>query len=539
MKKSSADRMLNMSRSIIRTALDAARHTDLVSQLEPLLRDKWSKLDGCSFATAFRFSNSPNSLERITPYNPVPNPSEVRCSDHKKYLNLYNAFTSLALPQKEDMPKGAMIPWEIFRSEAEQSAIYRPNIVCLSQVVSDSLPARPPPSSNNNPYNQFIVEDITDTELSHLIEEPKHAINDFFKVSDNDSITDTSLRVFGLCPARIGDKLAVIARGTKERKTSAVIYIMGTRKHFHDKNPSYDYGLMFGINNLIGFDDPNDLQVLVDSVWAAWNIVVVPIYLHDRESRFSSLEAGRDVIHTLKTDIGRNIETQLYTIKNKILENDYENDRSGLDSDFKRVVQDLYVHPFFASFVAREPCRVNSIEELRLECDVEEQPYDPVDFIIAFISDCLRTEESCNTGAFNQVSPDTVEKSYPIHYIRKDFLKLALSEIIVNIHRCGDKNEMVKITFSEDSGGEYFDVIIKNKAILSYIPVRIREQTATIPCKPGHGLSVVRAFCRATGGDMPDLSWNSTDHTISTTLRFGLNTVTRAIEKANESGERK
>ncbi|MEI6392523.1 MAG: ATP-binding protein, partial [Verrucomicrobiota bacterium] len=151
-------------------------------------------------------------------------------------------------------------------------------------------------------------------------------------------------------------------------------------------------------------------------------------------------------------------------------------------------------YPAFFSFVARKPCADNSDETIRPE-DTDPDPYDPV-FVI---SDLLFSEISKNRGA-SETKFKFITRDYPdetadrkITFIRKDFLRIFIAEIVGNAIDHGDTAKGISVKSSVDDKMQ-MQLTVENS------PKYLQPNANLIP-KPGRGLSSIREFCSALGGN--------------------------------------
>lgn len=456
--------MPDLAQHILRCSLTGSDHNDLLGRLTPTLAE-WATHPDCTYATAFFVRWREFAWNY---FNDLQIQDAALSAQHKK---VYDAFVYLT--RGKSWPSGARLPWTIIRERQKKTEkmLFHPHILIdkrYAETVTGLDGCVPVPLARPS-----------ETDFHKLLDSPEAFVSDrFAKSSNSDS---TSMECFCYYPAFLADKLRN-HQPSPIGETSAVLLFMGTRRHTSDAEASFDYGLSVGLSESV-LKDKQLLSSIIDSAWAAWIVMVAPLYLQHREERLNHFRYGQNIFHALKSHLHKNIFHDINELvsSGKLCAEAADSLKTRLDC-----------FPTFISFVARKPCAETSEEEVRPE-DAEPGLYDPGYWFGQALRNSFERDRGGEGSKYSRLDfeyPD-FKKENEITFVRKDFADIFIADLVDNAIKHGDTSMPVKYLVS-----------VENNLMTLSVTNSLREQNhdSAITPSDGRGLASILAFCGALGG---------------------------------------
>lgn len=416
---------------------------DIIKKLGPILK-KWQTLTLVSFATAFRLQNG--ILQKPEKDN-IANGLE---ENGKK--ELYEQFLKLTKKPGGNMGKW---PWDLLRKDPQlKSGIFPPKILLFND------------RKNGNGCTSCLGCEIVPTA-------PVDKINygglqkDF--TNGNDDNAQLSWKCYAAFPAILGDDI----RGD-EKKTVALVYILGTRREFLQQNRASDYGLVVGLTEK-AFDTSHCLKPAADAILAAWNLLAVSPHVIADGASIAKLTAAQQLTHTFRTYVDAHA---LPTIEKLAAQ-------TGNATKILEKVASISSLAGMMAFVAKDG--INSNEKLRKD---EVENYDLVAFIKEVLKDGLEKRTPPYT-VFGEVNNGNGENFKGL-WINRLYLRAALMEIVKNVRNEEPDDKDVSVCIHQENG---FLVVKVTNCLSSSRPSSANGE------KNVSGSKALDAFFRALGGE--------------------------------------
>lgn len=480
-----------------------ADETRLKNILEQALR-KWEEIDFVSFATAFEVQGRMmvNIFNRlIAPGNHIID-SQLDQENRQLLEKKFNQF--MGLVRYPDTGKG-LWPWDIRRIETPgEVGCFPPKIIYLNREETPVQPSEkdrkeilkfggdvwidfnlPPLETNNIDINNFI--------------------NEFSLINETKLLIRESWKWFAVYPCILAEEIYEL-RG-RNKKSSILVYLLGTRKEFA-KRPQNDYGLIVGLTAEVL--QHQKLAEVVDAITFAWNMLAVSPHILDDGLKIAQLEAGRHIVHTVRTYI--NVEA-LPTIKFLARKHIESEQAKELIID---VTNEIATLPAMMSFVSRRPLEHldNSTDGLR---PVDFSEYNLIESISEFFIEQLEERRGFTIEIACDIHPEYAQKlcEDTNKWINELYLRSALSEVVANIEKNSIAGSKVKILLAtmekidrpaftvRDYPGQQSESeqIFRIKVTNKLNPKKASTYEYDRQKSPIHGLKSLEAFFEALGGN--------------------------------------
>ncbi|HAX78048.1 MAG TPA: hypothetical protein DCY88_20055 [Cyanobacteria bacterium UBA11372] len=484
---------------------NGADETRLKNILEQALK-KWEEIDFVSFATAFEVQGRMmvNIFNRlIAPGSHIVD-SQLDLNSRQLLEKKFCQF--MGLVRYPDLGKG-LWPWDIRRIETPgEVGCFPPKIIYLkrpeSQVEVSEKDRKEILRFGGDVWLDFILPpgETNNIEINNFF-------NEVSPINDQKLLIQASWKWFAVYPCMLAEEIYELRGRTK--KSTILVYLLGTRKEFA-KRPQNDFGLIVGLTAEVL--ENQKLAEVVDAITFAWNMLAVSPHILDDGLKIAQLEAGRHIVHTVRTYI--TVEA-LPTIKFLVGKHIKSEQAKELIID---VTNEIATLPAMMSFVSRRPLEHmdSSTDGLRA---VDCSEYNLVESISEFLIEQLEERRGFSTEITCDIHQEYYQKlcKDTNKWINELYLMSALSEVVANIEKnsiAGSKVKILLATMEKIDAPvmmvrEYPGHETESKQIF-----RIKVTNALNPQKvpnyeyeydrqksPIHGLKSLEAFFEALGGN--------------------------------------
>lgn len=482
---------------------NGADETRLKNILEQALK-KWEEIDFVSFATAFEVQGRMmvNIFNRLIAPGFHPIDSQLDQNTRELVEKKFSQF--MGLVRYPDTGKG-LWPWDIRRIETPgEVGCFPPKIIYLKRPENLGEPSE----KDRKEILKFGGDVWIDFNLAHGETnniDINNFINEFLVINDQKLLIKESWKWFAVYPCILAEEIYELRGRTK--KSSILVYLLGTRKEFA-KRPQNDYGLIVGLTAEVL--QHQKLAEVVDAITFAWNMLAVSPHILDDGLKIAQLEAGRHIVHTVRTYI--TVEA-LPTIKFLVGKHIESERAKELIID---VTNEIATLPAMMSFVSRRPLEHmdNSTDGLRsVDCSEYKLIQSISDFFVEQLEERrgFKTEITCDIHQeyYQKLGEDTNK------WVNELYLMSALSEVVANIEKnsiTGSKVKILLATIEKRDAPAFMVRDYPGKQSESEQIFRIKVTNQLHPQKastyeydrqksPIHGLKSLEAFFEALGGN--------------------------------------
>ena len=482
---------------------NGADETRLKNILEQALR-KWEEIDFVSFATAFEVQGRMmvNIFNRLIAPGVASVDSTLDEKSHQLLTKKFNQFMELV--RYPDTGKG-LWPWDIRRIETPgEVGCFPPKIIYLNR---EENPVQPSEKDRKEILkfggDVWIDFNLPPCETTNI--DMNNFMSEFGLINDTKSLIRESWKWFAVYPSILAEEIYEL-RG-RNKKSSILVYLLGTRKEFA-KRPQNDYGLIVGLTAEVL--QHQKLAEVVDAITFAWNMLAVSPHILDDGLKIAQLEAGRHIVHTVRTYI--TVEA-LPTIK-FLAGQHIESDRAK--ELIIELTNEIATLPAMMSFVSRRPLEHidNSTDGLRT---VDFSSYNLIESISDFFIEQLEERRGFTTEIACDIEREYAQKlgEDTNKWINELYLRSALSEVVANIEKNSIAGSKVKILLAtmekidrpvftvRDYPGQQSESeqIFRIKVTNKLNPQKVSSYEYDRQKSPIHGLKSLEAFFEALGGN--------------------------------------
>lgn len=516
---------------------NGADETRLKNILEQALR-KWEEIDFVAFATAFEVQGRMmvNIFNRLVPPGYHFIDSQLDEISRQLVEKKFNQFMELV--RYPDTGKG-LWPWDIRRIETPgEVGCFPPKIIHLRRPeICGEASEKDRKEILRYGGDVWLEFNVSPGETTNI--DRDNFIKEFLLINDQKTLIQTSWKWFAVYPALLAEEI----RQLRDRNTRAsiLVYLLGTRKEFA-KRPQNDYGLIVGLTAEVL--QHQKLAEVVDAITFAWNMLAVSPHILDDGLKIAQLEAGRHIVHTVRTYI--NVEA-LPTIKFLVGKHIESDQAKELIID---VTNEIATLPAMMSFVSRRPLEHidNSTDGLRT---VDFSEYNLIESISDFFIEQLEERRAFITEITCDIHPKYAKKlcEDTNKWINELYLRSALSEVVANIEKNSIAGSKVKILLAtiekSDSPGLMVRDYPGNQSESEQI-FRIKVTNELNPQKastyeydrqrsPIHGLKSLEAFFEALGGNATG-ELDPDGYTYSTIMDYNLSQWKKGMNLLTNAG---